>query len=552
VAGFAAAFALGLASAGPAVAPSHAAVAGATHLSDRSKRSTNLTNRSKRLFDLNDRSKRSLKPRQPGPGQPRPPRHPGQPRPPGQPRRHGRPRPGGVAVTQTTAGLAQRLSGRRRLRFTAGRPVDVPVIQIGSQPLQRYLGVGGAMTDSSAELIEDELTPGARRRLLDRLFSPAPHGIGLRLLRVPIGASDFTATGVPYTYDDVPSGRADPRLRHFTIAHDRAYVLPALRAAVARDRRLYVEAVPWSAPAWMKANDRLDNLGDSGALLRRDYGPFARYLVRFLDAYARAGIHVDALAPANEPVAQTSYPGMYLPSPLEARFVRRDLRRALSRAHLHPAVFGWDLSWGRLPGTSPLVRASRAGSLTGIAWHCYFGAPRDMTALHSLSPRTLQIVDECATGSGDPWATSELEIASFRDWAGAVSLWNLALDPAGGPVQPPNPGCTGCTGIVTVNPATRRFTVSRDYYELGQVSRFVHPGARRLRSTHFVAYRDTRGRVPSVTAGLDDVAFRNPGGGVVLIAYDNTRRPISFAIDWRGRYARYTIPAGATVTLRWR
>lgn len=91
----------------------------------------------------------------------------------------------------------------------------------------------------------------------------------MRFVRVPVGGSDFTATGVPYTYDDVPSGRSDPRLRHFTIAHDRAYVLPALRAAGTRDPRLYVEAVPWSAPAWMKLNDRLDNLGDHGALLRR-------------------------------------------------------------------------------------------------------------------------------------------------------------------------------------------------------------------------------------------------------------------------------------------
>ena len=519
MAGLVAAFALGLAFAGPAVAPSRAAAAG-RQLSNRAV-GGDLSDRSKRLLNLSDRSKRSLQSRR-------------------------------VAVTQTTAGLDERLSNRRRLRFRSRRPGDARVIRIGSRPLQRYLGVGGAMTDSSAELIEDGLTPRARRRLMGRLFSPARRGIGLRFLRVPIGASDFTATGVPYTYDDLPRGRTDRRLRHFTIAHDRAYVLPALRAAVARDRRLYVEAVPWSAPAWMKANDRLDNVGDSGALLRRDYLPFARYLVRFLHAYARAGIHVDALAPANEPVAQTSYPGMYMPSPLEARFVRRDLRRALRRAHLHPAVFGWDLSWGRLPSTSPLVRASRGRSLGGIAWHCYFGAPGDMSALHDVSARALQIVDECATGTGDPWATSELEIASFRNWAGAVSLWNLALDPAGGPVQPPNLGCAGCTGIVTVNPATRGFTISRDYYELGQVSRFVHPGARRLRSTHFVAYRVTRARVPSVTRGLDDVAFRNPGGGIVLIAYDNSRRPIRFAIDWRGRYARYTIPAGATATLRWR
>ena len=102
-----------------------------------------------------------------------------------------------------------------------------------------------------------------------------------------------------------------------------------------------------------------------------------------------------------------------------------------------------------------------------------------------------------------------------------------------------------------MDPATHTFALSRDFYELGQVSRFVSPGARRLPSTHFVSYGESPLRVPTVTAGLDDVAFRNPGGGIVLIAYDDSSAPIRFAIRWRGRYARATIPAGATMTLRW-
>ena len=48
--------------------------------------------------------------------------------------------------------------------------------------------------------------------LLTVLFGAS--GIDLSFLRVPIGASDFTA-GAPYTYDD---GRADPALARFSIA----------------------------------------------------------------------------------------------------------------------------------------------------------------------------------------------------------------------------------------------------------------------------------------------------------------------------------------------
>ena len=45
-----------------------------------------------------------------------------------------------------------------------------------------------------------------------------------------MGASDFVA-GPHYTYDDVPPGQTDFALRHFSIAHDRAEILPLLRQA---------------------------------------------------------------------------------------------------------------------------------------------------------------------------------------------------------------------------------------------------------------------------------------------------------------------------------
>ena len=48
------------------------------------------------------------------------------------------------------------------------------------------------------------------------LFSPAD-GIGLSMLRQPMGASDF-AVGRAYSYDDQPAGQTDPDLSEFSIA----------------------------------------------------------------------------------------------------------------------------------------------------------------------------------------------------------------------------------------------------------------------------------------------------------------------------------------------
>jgi glucosylceramidase len=52
-----------------------------------------------------------------------------------------------------------------------------------------------------------------------------------------------------------------------------------------------------------------------------------------------------------------------------------------------------------------------------------------------------------------------------------------------------------------------------------------------------------------VTPGVDDVAFRNPDGSIVLVAYNNGTTASRFGVAWKGRALTYTLPAGAMVTL---
>jgi glucosylceramidase len=514
-----------------------------------------------------------------------------------------------VAVTQTSADLTQAFTRRPGLRFSAsGALPGIPVIRVDdTAKYQVFTGVGGGMTDTSAWLIWDELPPITRAALMNELFGSA--AMHLSFLRVPIGASDFTVGGAPYTYDDQPAGESDPTLADFSIAHDEAYILPALRQAQASNPGLYLEAVPWSPPAWMKTNDLLSNLGDTGSLLPSDYGPYANYFVKFLKAYAAQRVRINAVTPQNEPRVPTPYPGLSLTAQQQASFVTAYLRPALQSAGLDPSVFAWDLSWGPLDASNPLVAATTGpaptipgassptaagasgksgtakskavkreaplaaadagerqaispdlrtlirlptAALTGLAWHCYHGSPTMMRGVHAASPGTQQIVDECTTGGGDIWPTSELLISSFRNYANAVALWNLALDPEGGPVQSPNSACQSCTGLVTINEQTGTYTLSKDFYELGQLSHFVQPGAVRIASNHFVSYGLTAKYQTVVSPGLDDVAFENPNGSRVLFAYNNSTLPINFDLEWRGSSVSYTIPAGATTTFNWR
>lgn len=456
-----------------------------------------------------------------------------------------------VEVVLTTGDMSQALAREPSLTFEKTAPRGAEVIRVhDARKYQAFLGAGAAITDASGWLIHT-LGTTAQANLMKSLFGDA--GLGLNFVRLPIGASDFTVGGVPYTYDDLAPGLSDPLLLHFSIEHDESYIIPTMREALALKPGMLVLASPWSAPAWMKTNDRLDNLGDSGGLRTSAYDSFARYLVKFVLAYQRSGIPISAVTPQNEPGNPTAYPGMAWDEPGEAAFVRFHLAPALRRAGLRTGIYGYDEGWDadKVRFAVRLARSRAAADLAGLASHCYFGAPTVMSTLHHDNPRLIQIVSECSPGI-TPYSTSELEIAATRNWASAVALWNLALDPSGGPVQSPNAGCPACTGVVTINPVSQTVTRTIDYYELGQLSKFVSPGAVRIATDHFVSYRYAPATGSIASPGLDDVAFRNPNGTDALLAYNGASVPVNFAVEAQGSYATYGLAPNATATLIWR
>jgi glucosylceramidase len=309
-------------------------------------------------------------------------------------------------------------------------------------------------------------------------------------------------------------------------------------------------ASPWSPPAWMKHNDALDDFDLLGTLRGSAYGPWASYIVRFLKAYAAAGVPIAALTPANEPGNPTFYPGLNMAAGSISIWISRFLAPALRRARLHPKIYAADRGWGTPSAATVAIYGPGRRNLNGIAWHCYFGSPDVMARIHTAAPALDQIVDECSPGiSTIPVA--EVLIASLRDWASTVALWNLALNPTGGPVQKPDRGCPGCTGLVTVDSSTGTFTPRLAFYQLGQASQFVAVGARRVASNTFATYTYRRPGVNFISSSLDDVAFVNPDGSRVLLTYNNSLAAITFAVDWRGSYFEYSLPAGATATFQW-
>ena len=90
---------------------------------------------------------------------------------------------------------------------------------------QTILGIGGALTDASAETFA-KLSPAKQRELLDAYYDP-DKGIGYSLGRTHIHSCDFSSAS--YTYVD----EGDKALKSFSVEHDRQFRIPFIKQALA-------------------------------------------------------------------------------------------------------------------------------------------------------------------------------------------------------------------------------------------------------------------------------------------------------------------------------
>jgi len=460
-----------------------------------------------------------------------------------------------VSVYLTDANLAHAaLTHEPDLTLSrAALPRGVRVIRVDDgRHFQRILGFGAAITDSSAWLVQTQLTSSERRQLLTQLFSPTA-GIGLNFMRVPIGSSDFTASGVPYSYDDLGVGQTDATLADFSIAHDQPYVIPVLQQMLARDRNIDLFASEWSPPAWMKANDALSNIASRGTLLPRYYQAFADYFVRFIEAYKSFGLPIWGIAPQNEPSTPTRYPGMSLTGAEEAQIIEDELAPEFAGNGLDTRIYAGETDIQN--ELAPTVLESPAKRVVaGAAWHCYQGE-RGLNEFHMGFPRAQNLVTECASKIS-PYATAEAAIDSLRNWAAVFDTWNTALDQGGGPVEEPNVGCSSCVGLAVINDGAAPFATrprpkfTSGYYQLGQFSKFIARGAIRIFTPRWV-HDNGPTSAAAVSPGIDNVAFVDPNGERVLVAYNNGSRARTFGVTWHSLHFAYLLRAGATVTFVW-
>jgi glucosylceramidase len=408
---------------------------------------------------------------------------------------------------------------------------------------QQFVGGGASMTDTAAYLLGSSgaISSSTQSAVMNALFSPT-EGIGLDFLRNPMGASDLARYN--YSYDDMPAGETDPTLANFSISHDLTDILPLTKEAEELNPNLKLMMTPWSAPAWMKSND---SFTDQGYLESQYYAAYAQYFVRTIEAHQAQGVHVDYVSPSNEPdcCSGANYPTMAWTGSGLDYFAANDLLPALHSAGLSTKVLALDWNWSDYAsyGATEVNDATvRDDSLFGgVAWHGYDeGSAAEQSTVHNEYPSIGTFDTE---HSGGAWIANQQSedmsniIDYTRNWGSTVTKWSLAVDQNDGPN---NGGCSDCTGLITVHDGdseSGQVDYTIEYYDMGQLTKFVLPGAYRISST--------------ASPTVPNVAWINPNGSKALIAYNGSTSAAPISVNWGGESFTYTLPAQTSATFTW-
>jgi glucosylceramidase len=443
-----------------------------------------------------------------------------------------------ISVYLTAKGTGQFLARTADLSFVAmPQPAEQePCIFVDpTKTFQTLLGIGGALTDAAAETFF-KLPKDKQQEILRAYFDPQ-NGIGYSLGRTHINSCDFSSDS--YTY--VKTG--DKELRSFDIAHDRKYRIPfikAVQATAGKDFTLFVS--PWSPPAWMKSNH---DVLHGGSLLPEFYESWANYYVKFIEAYESEGIPIWGMTVQNEPMASQTWESCIYTTQEERDFVKNDLGPVLESSGLKDKkILVWDhnrnLMFQRSKGV--LDDPDAAKYVWGIAFHWYSGDNfenvRQVTEAYPkmnvllteacLYPFDLKKINEWHWGE----TYGKSMINDFNNGAVGWTDWNVLLDETGGPNHVNN----FCYAPLHGDTRTGQLYYMNSYYYIGQFSKFIRPGARRIASSSML---DT----------LMTTAFLNPDGKVAVVVLNLSDKEQPFSLWLEGKAAKTSSPAHSVATL---
>lgn len=361
---------------------------------------------------------------------------------------------------------------------------EISVFVNPNKQYQTFIGIGGAITDASAEVFA-KLSKNKQQELLDAYYDKEK-GIGYTLARTTIHSCDFSSES--YTY--VSNESKD--LNSFSIQHDKEFRIPLIKKAIeAAGGSLLLFASPWSPPAFMKDNN---NMLKGGKLLPEYYQSWATYFTKFIKAYESEGIAVWGITVQNEPMATQKWESCIFTAEEERDFLKNYLGPTMEREGLADKnIIVWDHNRDLMNHRANTIfddpKASKYAWGLGFHWYETWAGGEPMfdnvANVHESYPdKHLLFTEGCAESfipnGYQSWKNGERYgrsmINDFNNGTVGWTDWNILLDEIGGPNHVNN----FCFAPVHADTKTDELIYTPSYYYIGHFSKFIRPNAKRV------------------------------------------------------------------------
>jgi glucosylceramidase len=349
------------------------------------------------------------------------------------------------ATIYTTASETDlRLTETGKTAFkAASQPVEnaVSVFVNPQKSFQTFLGIGGAITDASAEVFAQ--LPKEKQKEFLTAYYDKEKGIGYSLCRTPIHSCDFGTES--YTYIE----EGDKELKTFDIEHDRKYKIPLIKKATeAAGGELMLYASPWSPPAFMKTNK---DMLQGGSLLPEYYDAWATYYTKFIKAYEAEDMPIWGITIQNEPMATQRWESCIYTAEEERDFLKNHLGPIMEKEGLgDKKIVVWDHNRDLITHRANTIfeDPEAAKYAWGIGFHWYEtwtgGDPMfsNLGEINEAFPtKNLLFTEGCQEGFRTDryqyWGHAERYgrsiINDFNNGTVGWTDWNILLNEKGGP-----------------------------------------------------------------------------------------------------------------------
>lgn len=455
------------------------------------------------------------------------------------------------------------------------------------QKYQEYVGFGASFTESSAWNLAT-IPETLRKEVLTRLFSPT-EGAGFSLTRTHINSSDYSNNH--YTY--IESG--DTSLSTFSIHEDMKGftgeendqvmgielikpdydIIPMiLEAQSIKGADFKIIASPWSPPSWMKTGETSEMT--NGTLQPQYYGLWAKYLSKFVSAYAEQGIDLWGITPQNEPLhahdARWDSNGF---TPEQGRDFLRDylgpqlvkdghLNLEDLNAGLRVLIYDHNKSVMNKYVSATYNDPEAAKYAWGTGFHWYANSELEKNNWHAEALDTLRttwpnkgmihtessIDIDVKDPIGQYWRESTDYAGTFVPFdtyaydiitdlnhgtQGYIE-WCIILSNKG----QPNPYDNFNSAPVLINPVTDEVIYTPLYYLLSHFSKFIRPGAHRIEL------------IGEELEGLVYTAAINTNGSIAVVVFNRTKDPIELELTLKSKTHKIQIAPRALQTINFR